>query len=117
MMDLHGTPWPISRGPHHPKIRHELYRWYDGSATLLYVGRSYSAMARAAAHASGSSWYDDATIMIKQRYPSLAELVKAERQAIKTERPKYNVASVPGRKSTQRVKSSIPCPSDPFRLI
>lgn len=71
----------------------ELYRWWDNETLrLLYIGISYSAVARAQSHSYTSEWYSDHPnkTMIVQAFGSREELLAAERKAIAEERPMYN---------------------------
>lgn len=70
---------------------HALYRHYDTAGTLLYVGISLNAMARTVQHRDASRWYDESVRMEIQRFPSRRDLLLAEREAIRKEKPKYNI--------------------------
>lgn len=68
----------------------ELYRYFDDSCNLLYVGISKSAVARASQHQGSSHWYSKHTTMKTERFNTREEALKAEKKAIKTESPLYN---------------------------
>ena len=72
------------------KKLHELYRYFDSNDTLLYVGISYSAVARAAQHKSNSHWYARVARIEISRARTRDDLIKAEVLAIKLESPKFN---------------------------
>lgn len=74
-----------------PESPCELYRWYNAGGELLYVGISMNAAKRAAEHRKDKSWWDEAKRMDKQKFASRREAADAERLAIRTEYPKYNV--------------------------
>lgn len=82
----------------------QLYRWFDKDDNLLYVGISYSAMVRASQHKAKSNdgWYDLAVKSTTENFDSRDAALKAESIAIKTEKPKYNLAG----KLTKKIKSS-----------
>jgi len=69
-----------------------LYRWWDASGNLLYVGKSIQLFGRIEQHRRNSKFFDDATSMTMERYPDEISLGIAEIEAIRTERPPYNVA-------------------------
>lgn len=71
--------------------RTELYRHYDADGDLLYVGISRDTLVRLAQHkANGAIWVDDVTKTSIECFPCRKEALKAERRAIKAERPLYN---------------------------
>jgi predicted GIY-YIG superfamily endonuclease len=75
-----------------------MYRLFNADGELLYVGISYSAIARFAQHRADKSWIDEvARIDIKQHNCSRAEVFELERQAIEQEKPKYNRTHVGAR--------------------
>lgn len=74
-----------------PKRVAYVYRYYARDLeTLLYVGKSVSALARASAH-KHTSWWDEQGYMTTQRYESEQEALAAEKKAIQTEHPIYNI--------------------------
>lgn len=70
----------------------DLYRYYDAEGRLLYVGISFSAIARAAQHRSGKGWWPQVANMTVEHLPTRQDALEAERVAILTERPIYNIA-------------------------
>lgn len=74
------------------KPRHQvLYRMYDASETLLYVGISVSVEARFIDHRDGKPWWPDVTSIKLEHFTSREAVERAEQRAIKAERPLYNV--------------------------
>ena len=69
----------------------DLYRFYDGSGTLLYVGISLHAAQRASEHRKDKAWWPDVASMTIQHLPTRAAALEAERVAIINERPLHNV--------------------------
>ena len=68
-----------------------IYRHFNESGELLYVGRSRCPLTRLAQHAGGSDWYEDiATITIEWVDETGAH--RAEWEAIHRENPKHNLA-------------------------
>jgi predicted GIY-YIG superfamily endonuclease len=81
-----------------PVVKSEqLYRLFDADGTLLYIGISYSAIARFAQHKADKPWIGDVCrIEIETHDVSRAEILEIERQAIISERPRYNIAKRSG---------------------
>ena len=71
--------------------RHDLYRWYNKDGVLLYVGISFSALARAAQHKRNSQWFDDASYMTIEKCKNRQSALDREAEAIKLENPIWNV--------------------------
>jgi hypothetical protein len=69
----------------------QLYRQFDAAGELLYVGISRSAMARLGQHLSVSPWAEYITTVKIETLPSREEALAAERVAIQTEHPKFNI--------------------------
>jgi len=69
----------------------DLYRFYDAGGRLLYVGISLSAVKRAAEHRGDKDWWPEVSRMEVKRHPTRAAALDAERAAIATEGPAYNV--------------------------
>jgi hypothetical protein len=82
----------------------QLYRLYDADGTLLYIGISYSAIARYAQHKADKPWIGDVCrIEIETHDVSRAEILEIERRAIIEERPQHNVVH-----STAKAPDEIP---------
>lgn len=69
----------------------DLYRLLGEGGELLYVGISLNVAKRMSEHRKDKSWWDEVTDIKRTQYSSKHEALKAERQAIKRDRPKYNV--------------------------
>lgn len=69
----------------------DLYRYYDANSQLLYVGISLSTLARATQHRSSSGWWTLIARMERTVYANRRIALQAEREAIKTENPIYNI--------------------------
>lgn len=69
----------------------DLYRYFDKSGNLLYVGISINTVSRMASHRSASSWYDQAVKITIKKYKNRKNALNAERKAIMKEKPKYNI--------------------------
>jgi hypothetical protein len=71
----------------------DLYRFFDADDRLLYIGISLSAVQRAAGHRHRQPWWDDVARMDVEHFPDVTrdEILRIEREAIRTERPLHNV--------------------------
>lgn len=69
---------------------HTLYRYKRGR-TLLYIGITNDRRRRMGEHRTTKPWVDEATTVTMKHYPSREAVLAAEKEAIKRERPLYNV--------------------------
>lgn len=70
--------------------RHQLYRLYDASGDLLYIGRTNSVGQRFDGHARKQPWWHEVVDCKIELLPDFDTLAKAERIAIEQEAPRYN---------------------------
>lgn len=70
---------------------HALYRLYDESGQLLYVGISVDPGKRLAQHRSDKKWWSEVSNITIQPMATRKVALAAEREAIKDERPVYNL--------------------------
>lgn len=68
-----------------------LYRHFAGDGSLLYVGISLSWPQRTKAHAKGSHWFDQVAKVEIERFETREDALRAEREAIISERPQFNI--------------------------
>lgn len=71
--------------------RTALYRHYSGEE-LVYIGISISAFNRLSGHKSTSKWFMDISKVDIEWFENRQKALEAEANAIKTERPKFNIA-------------------------
>ena len=71
----------------------QLYRHFDKNNNLLYVGISLSTFNRLSQHKDHSGWFYGITNVTIEHFPTREEALAAERKAIKSENPKFNIAS------------------------
>jgi DNA-binding transcriptional regulator YiaG len=69
----------------------QLYRHFDTDGRLLYVGISLSAVARLSAHFRDAVWCDQIARVEIESFASRAEAEVAEVEAIRLEKPRYNI--------------------------
>lgn len=69
--------------------RTALYRHFDASGTLLYVGISLSAVARLSQHGR-KPWFDAIDTMTVEYFDDRFSALRAERAAIISEKPSFN---------------------------
>lgn len=67
-----------------------VYRLYDGSGSLLYIGSAYDPDERCKAH-HGAAWWPDVDTRSDEPRASRQDAYAAEMAGISTERPRYNV--------------------------
>jgi hypothetical protein len=71
---------------------HALYRFFDRSDVLLYVGITIDIGARFKKHQSDKPWWSEVEHIGIERHGTRREALDAESRAILTEEPLYNVA-------------------------
>ena len=69
----------------------DLYRHFDADGMLLYVGISLSAVSRLSAHKVGSEWFSKIARIEIETFETRESARDAERDAIATEKPRYNI--------------------------
>lgn len=69
---------------------HSLYRFFDASGLLLYIGITNNPRLRFGQHRDSKTWWRDVAVREITHYSSRAELEAAEKAAIRRERPLYN---------------------------
>jgi predicted GIY-YIG superfamily endonuclease len=74
------------------KHPHAVYRMYSGDGTLLYIGCTYNLPVRLRGHIS---WLPQVASITLEWHANLDEGLAAETQAIKAEKPLYNVKDTP----------------------
>jgi hypothetical protein len=69
----------------------DLYRWFDETGQLLYVGISISAYERAKDHRKTKEWFREAKKMTIEQFATREQALEAEKTAIQNEKPLHNV--------------------------
>jgi hypothetical protein len=69
----------------------DLYRVYDASGDLLYVGIAVNVFNRMRGHRREAAWWPLADTGTVERYPKRFDAQRAESRAIRSEHPKFNV--------------------------
>lgn len=69
----------------------QVYRHFDSAGALLYVGVSLSTIQRLGQHADHSAWFKSIARVEIQHFETRELALKAERDAIIAENPKYNI--------------------------
>lgn len=67
-----------------------LYRHFDGEGRLLYVGIAVNPLVRSLQHRHGAPWWREVVEIRLTHYASRDAAMAAERQAIRTEKPRHN---------------------------
>lgn len=68
-----------------------VYRVYDASGRLLYVGCSVEVETRLAAHSTSATWWLFHDRVETEEFPTHQEALEAEATAIATEHPRWNM--------------------------
>lgn len=86
----------VQRPPIDPDARrYYIYRLYDATGALLYIGRSCRPLQRLKGHhASGADWPKAVVQIDAEGVYAWDEAVQRERQAILSERPRHNIDGV-----------------------
>lgn len=74
----------------HPNATHHVYRYFNESGDLLYVGCSMDLQTRERHHAVASEWFSMVTRRTEVAYPDFASARQAEKDAIRAEMPRHN---------------------------
>lgn len=72
-----------------------LYRFFDSAGILLYVGISAQPLVRFGQHRADKPWWVNIGSITTHHYTSRRAALEAEAEAVKTERPLYNVVHNP----------------------
>lgn len=81
-----------------------LYRYFDANGGLLYIGMTERWTDRAAQHES-KPWVKLAASVTMEQFPDRATLAEAERAAITSEKPTFNVMHNNGYRSGRRASA------------
>lgn len=73
-----------------PDDPHLLYRCFNASGDLLYVGMTSNLEHRVQLHRSHTPWFGEVTSVTRATYPNRPSARGAEHNAIIAERPRYN---------------------------
>lgn len=76
---------------------HVLYRFFDARGNLLYIGLTVGAAQRFADHRRHKDWWPLVARIDVEHFPDRPSVVTAERAAIETEWPRYNIVHGRGR--------------------
>ncbi len=68
-----------------------VYTMLDKKGKPLYVGMSKDTVRRFKRHSKTKEWYPEVTKVKTKKYGSRAKATLAEKKAIKTKSPKYNI--------------------------
>lgn len=78
-----------------------LYRFFDATGALLYIGITNSIPRRLGEHDERKPWFAESVRATFEHHPSRAAALTAEKKAIKKERPKYNIVHNHGRRAAE----------------
>ena len=80
---------------------HTLYRLFDESGELLYVGITSNPERRLHHHKHTKPWWSEVATVTFENHPTGDDVAAAEADAIESERPRYNVR--PGKRTDVRI--------------
>ena len=78
-------------------MKHFVYKHWDKDGVLLYVGCCKDVGKRTLNHSSNAHWFDRISKITSEEFPTRKAGLKAEKKAIKKERPLFNIAQHPDR--------------------
>lgn len=87
-----------------------LYRAFDASDDLLYIGVSMCPDRRWVQHATNKLWFRDVAKLTFEHYTDRASVLVAERKAIVAEKPRYNTVH------NGTLATSVPSSATPNKL-
>lgn len=87
--------WVPGRPRNRPTGRTSVYRLFDASGALLYIGCSYNPTSRWRTHRQLKAWWHEVATTDVVWFETLVEAERAEQEAILTEHPKYNIVHTP----------------------
>lgn len=79
---------------HSPKTGYWLYRMFNESGELLYVGITEVGVARWRQHQREKGWFNEVRTFTVETFPDREAVAEAELRAIREEHPKYNYTGV-----------------------
>lgn len=97
--------------------RSVLYRFFDGRDVLLYVGITDRPGSRWSEHMRQKPWWPDVRRQTAEWYGNRDAAEKAERSAIKDERPIYNVVHASGPFRIDSINIPAPLSPEETRLL
>lgn len=95
----------------------QLYRHFNNKNELLYVGISLSAVARLSQHKKHANWFNTITRVEIETFDTRMQVVKAEKIAIKAERPLYNIIHNKKSPTPEYVKRIEDSKQDIYRVV
>lgn len=94
------TPMPRPRPQRGSEVRYQVYRLWDASGGLLYVGQTIEGTKRLRAHEKEKPWWGDVASVTWQNCATKEEMDEVELRAIREENPRHNVAGRPRQEAT-----------------
>lgn len=73
------------------RASYTLYRFWDSHDGLLYVGRTINFVQRWSKHLGVTDWWQEIARITIEHFPDVDSLDAAEFEAIRVEKPRYNV--------------------------
>lgn len=90
-----------------PAGRTAIYRFFDGSDRIIYVGISNNPRARWEGHAADKPWWTDVATREIEWFDTRKDAERAERQEISAHSPRWNVAPGMPDRSQPKVRRTL----------
>ena len=94
-------------GHTNPPGRTAVYRLFDASGTLLYIGSSNNPRVRCYEHASTKRWWPEVASRTEAWFETRVEALAEEKRAIGVEQPQYNVGHTPPHRKISAFKDAL----------
>lgn len=100
----------------------EVYRCFDADDHLLYIGMTCMPTERMRQHRRTSPWFQQVARVDLETYPSRGAAKDAEREAIRSERPRHNkqvpsLPALPPMRFTRHDLDAVLVPVEPDGLL
>jgi predicted GIY-YIG superfamily endonuclease len=79
-----------------------LYRMFAADGRLIYVGQTSDPGTRVGMHRRSKDWWREVASIQLAHFDTREDLLRAEREAIETERPQYNIVYRCSRRAAKR---------------
>lgn len=93
--------------------RTALYRAFDAHGSLLYVGISINALRRIAQHSDNAIWFSELASFEVEWFETRSEAAEAEKAAIQSEAPRFNIIYACGEPALPPLLPSAPISAQP----
>ena len=96
-------------------VQPTVYRLLDAEGALLYVGSTNNVGSRLRAHAADKAWWPQVSTVEVDHFDTMQKALKAEAKAIRSERPRHNIALQMSASERAWIDRRKACDSEPIR--